>query len=196
MFQYPHHMTYVVYSIREMKEYLEKNFDMTPWRVDSHPSYGMRTLLYFVDKTIIEFVEPMMDENAQPTVDAAPCKLLSNMLRETGPGIFHVAWAVNDIDKTYADLKAKGNKMDSQGHDGPLHDSLHSFYKVFNVIPTSIGPSYANAARGVFFQCAEGAPGPEELANKGNLDINSLPPRFTGKIEWNLKRDLGNVTEG
>jgi hypothetical protein len=196
MFLYCHHVTYVVYSIREMAEFLEANFDMKPFRADIHPSYGMRTILYKCDRTLMEFVEPIIDDEGNALVDSHACRLFANMLRETGPGLFHVAWAVNDIAKTYKDLKAKGNKMDAQGHDGPLHDSLHPFYQVFNIIPTSIGPTYAKAVRGVFFQCAEGVPSQADLDNKGNLDLSSLPERWGGTAKWAIERDLGDVVEG
>ena len=98
-------------------------------------------------------------------------------LQETGPGLFHIAWAVNGIDAAYKELRDKGNDMDARGHDHPLHDSFHKWYKVFNVLPHSIGPSYANAVRGVFFQGAEGKPSAADLAERGNLDLSTLPPR-------------------
>jgi catechol 2,3-dioxygenase-like lactoylglutathione lyase family enzyme len=175
MFLYAHHVTYVVYNIREMADFLEKNFGMKPWKADEFPKYGLRVLVYKVGQTLMEFMEPMLDEGGNPAMDGLAVKMFADMLRETGPGLFHVAWAVDGIDALYKDLKGKGNDMDARGHDHPLHDSFHKWYKVFNVLPHSIGPSYANAVRGVFFQCAEGVPGGEDLAERGNLDLKTLP---------------------
>src|SRR5262249_50476546 len=180
MFLYVHHVTYCVYNIREVAEYLERNFGMKPWRIDEYKHRGFRTVMYRVGKTILDFSEPIVDRNGDPVYDltAAPKVvnatgrnatqgagvLFVKMLRERGPGIFHVAWAVGGIDKLYDDLKKKGNMMDDYGHDSPMHDSTHGFYKVFNILPTSISPSFDKAIRGQFFQCAEGDPSPEDLA--------------------------------
>src|SRR5262245_6866961 len=135
-----HHVTYVVYSIKEIAEYMEKTFGMKPWRADEFPldhslpaARGTRTLLYRAGNTIIDFSEPWLDENDEPVYKGGAAALWAKQLQESGPGIFHVGWGVNGIDQINEDLLKKGYKMDGYAHAAPLHNSLHRFYRVLNI---------------------------------------------------------------
>src|SRR5262245_15206901 len=182
MFEKVHHVTYVVYSIREIAEYMEKTFGMKPWRADEwgldhefKAARGTRTLLYKIGGTILDFSEPWLDENDNAIYQGGGAALWAKQLNESGPGIFHVGWGVSNMDQINTDLLKKGYKMDGYGHDAPLHNSLHRFYRVLNILPENLSPTYAHAIRGQFFQVAQGEPGPQLLAEKGTLDWRSLP---------------------
>ena len=132
MFTRVHHVSYVVHSVEQMQDYLAKNFDLKPRRVDNLIAKGCKSILYLIGPTILEFFEP--------TTDATE---LARQLRETGPGITHVAWAVEGIDQVSQDLKGKGNKLVA---DGPWDSSFG--YRTMSIEPVS--------SHSIFFQLAEG----------------------------------------
>lgn len=132
MFTKVHHVTYVVESIQEMADYLEKNFGLRPERTDEFTDQGFKAILYRIGPTLVDFFEPLRDDTA-----------MAKQLRETGPGVMHVAWGVDGIDQAFQDLKAKGNQL--------LTDSPNVSpygYKTFNIALES--------AQGIYFQLAEG----------------------------------------
>ena len=97
MFLHVHHVHYVVRNRDEMVAYIEKNFGMKPNFVGIN-SNG-KEARYEVDKTQIQIVEPL------------PGSKQEKHLAEHGPGVYHVAWAVEDAEKMARDLQAKGNKL-------------------------------------------------------------------------------------
>jgi methylmalonyl-CoA epimerase len=132
MFTKVHHVTYVVHSIQEMAEYLEKNFGLKPERTDTIGERGNKSILYRVGPTIVDFFEPTRQDTP-----------LARQLRESGPGVAHVAWGVQGIDRVFQDLKRKGNQMRGEG------PSTSPFgYKTASIEPGS--------SHGIYFQLAEG----------------------------------------
>ena len=91
MFTKVHHVTYVVQNVQEMAEYLEKNFGMKPESADEFPDRGYKSILYRVGPTIVDFFEPTRDDTG-----------MARQLRESGPGIAHVAWGVEGIDQVFS----------------------------------------------------------------------------------------------
>ena len=55
----------------------------------------------------------------------------------------HVAWGIDSIDQAFADLKSKGNKMQTEAPNVSPYG-----YKTFNIALES--------AHGIYFQFAEG----------------------------------------
>src|SRR5688572_16100473 len=96
MLKYAHHVHYIVSNLEEMIAYMEKNFGMKPDSVDQHEDYGggLKEALYWVDKTLLDIIEPTNPDSS-----------LGKFLRENGPGMLHVAWAIDDI-QLCEDLKA------------------------------------------------------------------------------------------
>ena len=99
LLQYVHHVHYVVHNRDAMVEYLEKNFGMKPERLSEYKN-GMKDAMYKVGKTYIEISEPQ-----------DPTHPIAKQLAQHGPGIFHVAWGVDNIEKAAKELAAKGNEM-------------------------------------------------------------------------------------
>lgn len=132
MFTKVHHVTYVVNSIQEMADYLEKNFGLKPEQTDEFTDRGFKAILYKIGPTLVDFFEPLRDDTT-----------MAKQLRETGPGIMHVAWGVDGIDQAFKDLQGKGNKM---VHDAPITSPYG--YKTFNI--------ELESAHGIYFQLAEG----------------------------------------
>ena len=132
MFTKVHHVTYVVNSIQEMADYMEKNFGLKPERTDEFTDRGFKAVLYKIGPTLVDFFEPLRDDTT-----------MAKQLKETGPGVMHVAWGVDGIDQAFADLKSKGNKMQTEAPNVSPYG-----YKTFNIALES--------AHGIYFQLAEG----------------------------------------
>ena len=127
-----HHVTYAVNSIADMADYMEGNFNLKPVRIDEFTERGFKAVLFQVGETLVDFFEPTRDDTA-----------LARQLRETGPGVMHVAWGVDDIDKVFSDLQGKGAELRG---DGP---SISPYgYKTANIEPGS--------SHNIHFQLAEG----------------------------------------
>ena len=127
-----HHVTYVVESVSDMAAYLENNFGLTPIRADEFTERGFKSILYQIGETLVDFFEPLRDDT--PT---------AQQLRESGPGVMHVAWGVDGIDQLFADLQSKGNAMRG---DGPSTSPFG--YKTASIDTSS--------SHGIYFQLAEG----------------------------------------
>jgi catechol 2,3-dioxygenase-like lactoylglutathione lyase family enzyme len=130
MFTKVHHVTYVVENAQQMADYLEKNFGLRPEKTGENPD--RKFILYRIGPTIVDFFEPTQEDTA-----------LARQLRESGPGVAHVAWGVEGIDQLFQDLKSKGNELRGEG------PSTSGFgYKTISIEPGS--------AHGIYFQLAEG----------------------------------------
>ena len=127
-----HHVTYVVESVSDMAAYLENNFALTPIRTDEFTERGFKSILYQIGDTLVDFFEPLQDDTP-----------MAQQLRESGPGVMHVAWGVDGIDQLFADLQSKGNAMRG---DGPSTSPFG--YKTASI---DTGSSH-----GIYFQLAEG----------------------------------------
>jgi hypothetical protein len=68
---------------------------------------------------------------------------MARQLKETGPGVAHVAWGVDGIDQLFQDLKSNGNEMRG---DSPTTSPFG--YKTLSIETTS--------SHGIYFQLAEG----------------------------------------
>ena len=132
MFTKVHHVTYVVESIRDMADYLEMNFGLKPERTDEFTDRGFKSILYRIGPTLVDFFEPLRDDTT-----------MARQLKETGPGVMHVAWGVGGIDQLFGDLKGKGNQMRGEGPSVSPYG-----YKTISIEPTS--------SHGIYFQLAEG----------------------------------------
>ena len=132
MFTKVHHVTYIVRSIQDMADYLEKNFGLTPAKTEDITDRGYKAILYHIGPTMVDFFEPTRDDTS-----------MAKQLRETGPGVAHVAWGVDGIDQLFNDLKGNGNEMRG---DAPSFSPFG--YKTLSIEPSS--------SHGIYFQLAEG----------------------------------------
>jgi catechol 2,3-dioxygenase-like lactoylglutathione lyase family enzyme len=152
-----HHVGYVVPDIDEIAAYLEKYFGLQPVGVAEPPGWGFKSLLFQVGETEMEFAQPIVDEHGEAVVRREPAMMFAKQLRETGPGLTHVAWGVDGIEEIFRDLQGRGLKFDTTGgHATAVHSSVVGGYNVLNIHPKHVGPAYEHSAHGVFFQLAEG----------------------------------------
>ena len=99
MFTKVHHVTYVVHSVQEMADYLEKNFSLKAEKVTEEKDRGYKCLVYRIGPTIMDFLEPTKDDTPA-----------ARQLKESGPGVAHVAWGVEGIDQVLQGLMSKGKR--------------------------------------------------------------------------------------
>ena len=134
MFKYVHHVHYVVKDRDAMVQYLEKNFGMKPTHLVDTENGKQKDVLYEIGQTHIQMTEPI-----DPNCNAG------KFLAKHGPGVLHVAWAVDDIGKIAKELAAKGNKI--KGNKDGLTDSPRGYHTI-NIDQSS--------SHGLWFQLAEG----------------------------------------
>ena len=130
MFTKVHHVTYVVESAQQMADYLETNFGLKPSSTGENPD--RKFLIYHVGPTIMDFFEPTTEDSG-----------IARQLKESGPGVAHVAWGVDGIDQVFEELRNKGNELRG---DGPSNSPFG--YKTLNIDTSS--------SHGILFQLAEG----------------------------------------
>ena len=123
MFKHVHHVHYVVHNRDEMVAYMERNFGLKPESLNQDNEHGMKNAMYSAGQTVIDFVEP-----TKPDTDMA------RYLQNNGPGVFHVAWAVDNVRQLAQDLAAKGNRLMTGGNttDG-ITTSPHGGYLSTNI---------------------------------------------------------------
>jgi len=133
MFNFVHHVHYVVRDRDAMVDYIEKNFGMKPDKLEAHSDLGMKDALYKVGPTLIEITEPL-----------DPSSHIGQHLAQNGPGVYHVAWGVDNLRQVAQGLAAKGNKL--RGQDG-ISQSPRGY------IIATIEP---DSSHGLWFQLAQG----------------------------------------
>ncbi len=133
MFNFVHHVRILVHNADEMVQYMDQNFGMKPVKVQVYENRGMKNAIYKVGDTNLEFTEPL-DPNSG----------MGRFLAQEGPGVYHIAFGVDDIKEVAKDLAAKGNKL--RGEDGLTRSA--EGYLTANIDPAG--------ALGFPFQLAEG----------------------------------------
>ena len=132
MLKYVHHVHYVVADLDKMIAYIDKNFGLKPLIVEDRHQQG-KDAIYHVGPTLIELTQPTDPNSAQ-----------TKFLKTSGPGVYHVAWGVDDVPQKARDLAAKGNKL--RGQNGITQSPRG--YKTINIDQQD--------SQGVWFQLAEG----------------------------------------
>ena len=102
MFNFVHHVHYVVGDRDEMVAYIGRNFGMKPVKLEVREGRA-KDAYYQVSPTFIQITEPM-DPNSRT----------GQHLAEHGPGVFHVAWGVDNIQEVARDLADKGNAVSKE----------------------------------------------------------------------------------
>lgn len=104
MFKYLHHVHYVVADVDAMVDYLDKNFDLKPERIEvSKGTTPAREAIYHVGTTEVQVCQPLTPDSA-----------LSKHLADHGPGVTHVGWGVDQIEDMFERAVANGNTMRRQ----------------------------------------------------------------------------------
>jgi methylmalonyl-CoA/ethylmalonyl-CoA epimerase len=118
MLKFVHHIQYVANSRDEFVAYMEKNFGLKPDELEDREA-GSKHALYRVGETEIQVSEP------------APGSGQAQYLAQHGPGVHHVAWAIDDANQVAQQLRVKGNTL--RGEQG-FTQSAHG-YSAINIDP-------------------------------------------------------------
>ena len=130
MLKFVHHIQYVVNNRDEFVVYMEKNFGLKPDELEEREA-GSKHALYKIGQTEMQVSEP------------APGSGQAQYLAQHGPGVAHVAWAIDDAAQVAQQLKAKGNTL--RGEQG-FTQSPHG-YSAINIDPKD--------SAGIHFQLIE-----------------------------------------
>ncbi|CAI8011301.1 Methylmalonyl-CoA epimerase [Geodia barretti] len=114
MFTSIHHIHYVVRNRDEMVEYIRNTFGMEPDDLHVVEGRGMKDALYRVGETLIEITEPLDADSG-----------IGQHLADHGPGVYHVAFGVENVRQVAADLAAKGNRLRGRGRRHAKPTRLH-----------------------------------------------------------------------
>ena len=130
MLKFVHHIQYVVTNRDEFVAYMDKNFGLKPDEVEDREP-GSKHALFKVGETEIQVSQP------------APGSGQAEYLAQHGPGVAHVAWAIDNATLVARQLKAKGNTLRGEGG---FTQSPHG-YSAINIDPKD--------SMGIHFQLIE-----------------------------------------
>lgn len=116
MFTVIDHIGFAVHNVEEAIAFYSQAYGITEWeRIsldDRHMAVGVARL----GETLIELIAPTSEQAA-----------FSKFLSEKGPGIHHIAYRVDDIASSLAELQARGVPLiDKQARPG-IHNTLVAF---------------------------------------------------------------------
>lgn len=137
MLQYVHHVHYVVEDRDAMVAYLEKTFGMKPSLLRESRNSG-KVAHYDIDKTQIQITSPL-----------DPASGIGKYLAAHGPGVYHVAWGVDNVQKAAQEITARGSKLKHYDGKGNISANKDGDF-VCSIDPAS--------SLGVIFQLVAGPP--------------------------------------
>ncbi|MBK9713809.1 MAG: methylmalonyl-CoA epimerase [Kouleothrix sp.] len=116
MFQTVDHIAFAVRDIDEAIAFYSKMFDITEWERIPMPERFQVVAAARVGGFMLELIAPTSDEAA-----------FAKYLRERGPGMHHVAYRVEDIEATLAEVKARGVQLIDEAPRLGLYNHLVAF---------------------------------------------------------------------
>ncbi|MDR0712907.1 MAG: methylmalonyl-CoA epimerase [Bacteroidales bacterium] len=102
------HIGIAVKSIEESRKYYENVLGLECYKMEEVADQKVKTAFFRVGETKIELLEPTGDDSA-----------VAKFLEKRGPGIHHIAYAVDDVDVALTEAEGKGVQLlDKQGRKG------------------------------------------------------------------------------
>jgi methylmalonyl-CoA/ethylmalonyl-CoA epimerase len=112
------HIGIAVNSLEEAIPYYEKMLGLTCYAVEEVADQKVKTAFFMVGKTKIELLESTDPEGP-----------IGKFLEKKGPGVHHLAFAVDDVNKSLSELQEKGvqliDKTARKGAEGLNIGFLH-----------------------------------------------------------------------
>ena len=119
MLNFVHHVRILVHDADRMVEYMDRNFGMNPVKVQVYENRGMKNAIYQVGSTNLEFTEPL-DANSK----------MGKFLAEEGPGVYHIAFGVDDVRDAAKRAGWQGEQAKGRGWHNPKRGRLfHGEYR-------------------------------------------------------------------
>ncbi|PID95738.1 MAG: methylmalonyl-CoA epimerase [Bacteroidetes bacterium] len=94
------HIGIAVKSLEESIPYYEKILGLTCYAVEEVKDQKVKTAFFKVGQTKLELLEP--------TADDSP---IAKFIEKKGPGIHHIAYAMEDVDKALSEAEENGVRM-------------------------------------------------------------------------------------
>ncbi len=94
------HIGIAVKSLEESIPYYEKILGLTCYAVEEVVDQKVKTAFFKVGQTKLELLEP--------TADDSP---IAKFIEKKGPGIHHIAYAMEDVDKALSEAEENGMRM-------------------------------------------------------------------------------------
>ena len=110
------HIAIAVENLEQAIELFEKNLGLRLTHREAIAGYDVETATFAIGGTAIELVEGKTEESA-----------IRKFVQSRGPGIHHVAFAVDDIQKTIGELEATGLQMIDKNPRRGKEESLVAF---------------------------------------------------------------------
>jgi methylmalonyl-CoA/ethylmalonyl-CoA epimerase len=102
------HIGIAVKSIEESRKYYENILGLECYKVEEVTDQKVKTAFFKIGETKIELLEPTSEEST-----------IAKFLEKRGPGIHHIAYAVDNVNDALAEVEGKGVQLlDKQGRKG------------------------------------------------------------------------------
>jgi methylmalonyl-CoA/ethylmalonyl-CoA epimerase len=116
MFTVVDHIGLAVANVEEAIAFYTQAFGLTEWERISMPERHMSIGAARLGDTLIELIAPTSEEAA-----------FAKFLRDKGPGVHHIAYRVDDIVASLAELQAKGVPLIDKTPRPGMHNTLTAF---------------------------------------------------------------------
>jgi len=103
------HVVIAVHDIEAATQTWQSNFGLSLERSGENPGLGVKQAILPIGSAFIELISPLGESG--PVVDA---------LKNKGEGIYLISLAVDDMDATLADLRAKGVRVNDPPSGGSI----------------------------------------------------------------------------
>lgn len=110
------HIAIAVHSINEAKAFYEQTLGLEISHIEEMPSRGIKTAFLQIGQTKIELIEPLHDSSE-----------ISSFLAKRGPGIHHLAFFCQDLNKACEKAKAQGAKLIYESPQEGAHKTQVNF---------------------------------------------------------------------
>lgn len=95
-----YHLGYAVEDLEKAAEFYRSRFGAEPGEPEEVPEQGIRAVMFRVGESMIELVEP-----------TRPDSPVGKFIEKRGEGFHHVAFEVEDIEESLAELKEGGVEL-------------------------------------------------------------------------------------
>lgn len=116
MFQVVDHIGFAVKDVEEAIAYYTSAFGLTEWERISMPDRHMAVGVARLGDTLLELIAPTSEDAA-----------FAKFLRDKGPGVHHIAYRVEDIVASLAELQARGVPLIDKAPRPGIHNTLIAF---------------------------------------------------------------------
>lgn len=102
------HIGIAVESIEQARKYYEEVLGLECYNIEEVTDQKVKTAFFKIGQTKIELLEPTSPESA-----------VAKFIEKNGPGIHHIAYAVEDVNAALKEAEAKGiSLIDKAGRNG------------------------------------------------------------------------------